>query len=45
MADAIAYVISDRELYNKMSKHLFEISRRFSYKYEENLLMDTIFNK
>ena len=45
MADAIVRVISDRELYNKMSKDLFEISRRFSYKYEENLLLDTIFNK
>ncbi len=44
MADAITRVISDREIYNKMSSNLIKISRRFSYKNEQNRLMDTIFN-
>ena len=43
MADNIISTVTNKEIYQEMSRNLSIISHKFSYKNEQNLLLETIF--
>ena len=43
MASNIVATVKNKEIYNRMSKSLSEIFKKFSYKTEQNLLLEAIF--